>query len=346
MNIKVYGKYEYNLKALAALQFPGSIDNFGRENSLHILEEQLYSNAYVPLGNAINQGKDLTDAKFFDQNENSHKSISDVVLSLLCIEEDDVDDYNEENPDLPFVRYEDIFDKQRDEVLPERLNNVGNEGEYVNAYEPVTGVSSFGIDVCLMSDNYKTLGFAFTHQALKRYEDSIDYHSGDSIRHEVCGGEEYRRSGEDFVGDFDLLTRFLFDAGEQLLAADLQHYKVNQLSIVSNETVLEHYKNCPHKPIEVGCFKVVDRDTDTVYSYMFVYCSGHIEKSWNGTTHAVCDEHYVTVKKDDGDYTLPYPFAKDVTIDALRTTSSNDGERLSPAERLFCWTEYRSNISL
>lgn len=57
----------------------------------------------------------------------------------------------------------------------------------------------------------------------------------------------------------------------------------------------------------------------------------------------VCDSHYVKAVKKGKEYKVPYPFDCNRFADELNK-KSNEKERLTPAQRLFFWTEYKKPI--
>ena len=63
----------------------------------------------------------------------------------------------------------------------------------------------------------------------------------------------------------------------------------------------------------------------------------------DGSSFPVCDSHYVMVVKEGKKYKVPYPFDCNRFADELNK-KSNEKERLTPAQRLFFWTEYKKPI--
>lgn len=78
------------------------------------------------------------------------------------------------------------------------------------------------ITVLLPSSSYETVGMAFTHQALKQYEKSIDNHLFRKHRCYAACGEGYGRE----AGDYYPIMNFIRDAGEQLLIQYLENFDV------------------------------------------------------------------------------------------------------------------------
>lgn len=92
-----------------------------------------------------------------------------------------------------------------------------------------------------------------------------------------------------------------------------------------------------------GEFDKSESKMKQLYSRLYVFCSGHEETFSNGSSFPVCDSHYVMVVKEGKKYKVPYPFDCNRFADKLNK-KSNEKERLTPAQRLFFWTEYKNPI--
>ena len=170
-------KQQHYLKQLAALQFPGSIDNLSTRLPIYALEQQLPEDDTMKLDDAVIEGQDFDYSKFYDERGNKYSSVSELVKTQLGLDDDDsIREYNEENPDLPFIPYEKLREMDKKDI-PELLLSVADEADYIDAYKEVTDIESWNVEVTPMSNNYETMGFAFTHQGLKEYEKSIHCHS-------------------------------------------------------------------------------------------------------------------------------------------------------------------------
>lgn len=232
--VKVNPQNGWYLKRFAALQFEGSVDNFSTNMPIHVLEQQLPKDDTMKLDDAVIEGQDFDYSKFYDERGNEYSSVSELVQTLLDLDDDDsIQEYNEENPDLPYIPYEKLREMDKKDI-PELLLSVADEADYVDAYKEVSDIESWNVEVTPMSNNYETMGFAFTHQGLKEYEKSIDNHIFHFCRTYAYAGEQHNRR----EGDFYPIMEFLHSAGEQLLVDDLKRFDVNKLevSIKSTET--------------------------------------------------------------------------------------------------------------
>ena len=332
--VKVDPQNGWYLKRFAALQFEGSVDNFSTNMPIHVLEQQLPKDDTMKLDDAVIEGQDFDYSKFYDERGNEYSSVSELVQTLLDLDDDDsIQEYNEENPDLPYIPYEKLREMDKKDI-PELLLSVADEADYVDAYKEVSDIESWNVEVTPMSNNYETMGFAFTHQGLKEYEKSIDNHIFHFYRTYAYAGEQHNRR----EGDFYPIMEFLHSAGEQLLVDDLKRFDVKVMELATAEEVENLYRTAPNEPHQAAYIKVMDRKTDTVYSRIYVFCAGQEEKCLNGDTYLSNKQHYVLVKKGDDTYKVPYPFDCDKTVEALNKKSEKE-ETLTAAQRLFFWTE-------
>lgn len=360
--VKVDPQNGWYLKRFAALQFEGSVDNFGTNMPIHVLEQQLPKEDTVKLDDAVIEGQDIDYSKFYDEKGNEYSSVSELVQTLLGLDDDDaIQEYNKENPSLPYIPYEKLWDMDKKDI-PEMLSSVVDEADYVDAFKEVTHVASYHVEVTPMSNNYETMGFAFTHQGLKEYEKSIDNHifypcrcyahyevtnaiPMDEDYDEGSGNEEDDESEEweqhnRREGDFYPIMEFLHSAGEQLLREDIRRYDIKPAVIRTKEEMHEFYRTQPDEMILAALVEVDDKVTGKRYCSIRVWCSGHEVKTRSMGSYYVLNKHYLTVNKDDMVATYPYPFSCDDGANTL--LEAKDTDILTPVERLFLWTEYKN----
>ena len=341
LNVTIDPQNGWYLKRFAALQFEGSVDNFDSNMPIHVLKQQLPKKDTMKLDDAVIEGQDIDYSKFYDERGNEYSSVSELVQTLLDLDDDDsIQEYNKENPDLPYIPYEKLREMDKKDI-PELLLSVADEADYVDTYEEVTHIESWNVEVTPLSNNYETMGFAFTHQGLKEYEKSIDNHIFYPCYYHAQAGERFDRE----AGDFYPIMELLHSAGEQLLVDDLKRFDVKVMELATAEEVENLYRTVPNEPHQAAYIKVMDRKTDTVYSRIYVFCAGQEEKCLNGDTYLSNKQHYILVKKGDDTYKVPYPFNCDKTVEALNKKPEKE-ETLTAAQRLFFWTEYKKTVKL
>lgn len=335
----------YYLKQYAALQFPGSVDNFGTKTPIHLLQQQEESEHSVSLREACDSDYDLDGAQFLFEGA-TYDSVTDLVKDNLCLDdEESIQKYNEHPRFDPFIPYDELVDKKnadREDIRDIRdSHRLDTMADYVDMYSTASGYDTADdITVLLPSSSYETVGMAFTHQALKQYEKSIDNHLFRKHRCYAACGEGYGRE----AGDYYPIMNFIRDAGEQLLIQDLENFDVKVMELASDDEVADFYCEHPHELFRAAYIKVSEKDTiGKCYSRLYVFCSGHEETFSDGSSFPVCDSHYVMAVKEGKGYKVPYPFDCNRFADELNK-KSNEKERLTPAQRLFFWTEYKKPI--
>lgn len=102
----------YYLKQYAALQFPGSVDNFGTKTPIHLLQQQEESEHSVSLREACDSDYDLDGAQFLFEGE-VYDSVTDLVKEDLGLDdEESIQEYNKHPRFDPFIPYEELVDKR------------------------------------------------------------------------------------------------------------------------------------------------------------------------------------------------------------------------------------------
>ena len=86
--INVNPQSESALKAYAALQFPGSIDNFGTKTPIHLLMQQADSEHNLVLTDACDSDCDLDGAQF-DYLGTIYDTVSELVKDRLGLKTDE-----------------------------------------------------------------------------------------------------------------------------------------------------------------------------------------------------------------------------------------------------------------
>ena len=153
--VKVNPQNGWYLKRFAALQFEGSVDNFSTNMPIHVLEQQLPKDDTMKLDDAVIEGQDFDYSKFYDERGNEYSSVSELVQTLLDLDDDDsIQEYNEENPDLPYIPYEKLREMDKKDI-PELLLSVADEADYVDAYKEVSDIESWNVEVTPIFDKVR-----------------------------------------------------------------------------------------------------------------------------------------------------------------------------------------------
>lgn len=87
--VKVDPQNGWYLKRFAALQFEGSVDNFGTNMPIHVLEQQLPKEDTMKLDDAVIEGQEIDYSRFYDEKGNEYSSVSELVQTRLGLDDDD-----------------------------------------------------------------------------------------------------------------------------------------------------------------------------------------------------------------------------------------------------------------
>lgn len=82
--VKVDPQNGWYLKRFAALQFEGSVDNFGTNMPIHVLEQQLPKEDTMKLDDAVIEGQEIDYSRFYDEKGNESTTV--------CIDAENPDD--------------------------------------------------------------------------------------------------------------------------------------------------------------------------------------------------------------------------------------------------------------
>lgn len=117
------------------------------------------------------------------------------------------------------------------------------------------------------------------------------------------------------------------------------------MSLATDEEIAEHYRSHPDESFQAAYIKVYDKHACSVYSRIYVFCSGHEEFCAEGQPHLIYENSYVIVNKAGDTYKVPYPFDGDRYIASLNK-DSDETQQLNAMQRLFFWTEYKKHIEI
>ena len=74
---------------------------------IHVLEQQLPKEDTMKLDDAVIEGQEIDYSRFYDEKGNEYSSVSELVQTRLGLDDDDaIQEYNKENPSLPYIPYE------------------------------------------------------------------------------------------------------------------------------------------------------------------------------------------------------------------------------------------------
>ena len=83
--VKVDPQNGWYLKRFAALQFEGSVDNFGTNMPIHVLEQQLPKEDTMKLDDAVIEGQEIDYSRFYDEKGNEYSSVSELSALTMTM---------------------------------------------------------------------------------------------------------------------------------------------------------------------------------------------------------------------------------------------------------------------
>lgn len=328
---------QYYLKRMAALQFPGSRENYDTRQPIHLLQQQSSDRSLESNFWEAYQEDWLEGAHYAIKGHESitYDSIDELAMAYFELDgEEDIEEYNahcEEDDRKPF----------------RKMHNGESEFDYLTEI----GVDIDDVCVYVQSNAWETMAVGFTHQGLENQRESLDNHIFEATRTYAMAGSSYGRDNNE-VGS---IMSFLQDAGEQLLLDDLQHLEFTSKSIMPVDTVVHQYIENPRQIIKAVELVVKNKAAtlpSDVKTYTVNLMVGGEMKPYglHGEDVPRASTRYVEVDAEtvDGHMTrthYPYPFTNDGSIEALHKLPQSGKRSLLPYERLFFYTLYKAPLT-
>lgn len=339
MKIRCDERQEFCLRRLAALQFPGSIDNYGTKLPIHLLQQRSGDRQRLRFSDAV-YDYDLKGAQY-EYEGVFYDSIDDMVMGVLGISdfsEDEMAAVNEQREfrgELGFYPYEKFIDLGPDEYKWAHAN----EQDYLNAYE----VDESEVYVYPEPSEFETLAIGFTHQALEDVKKDVENHIYYDVRTYAMCGERFGRS--EGSGDYYPLMDFLYSTGEAFLADDAESLKIEVLKLLTPQKVKHLYEEHPDDLHQVASISVTDQKKHKEV-VMDVMAQGSMVSNPKGNKYPVIEKRYIRVlRKTEGrgdqvSY-YPYPFECDATVEALHDQRRRF-DALTPIQRMYFYCVYKT----
>lgn len=328
---------QYYLKRMAALQFPGSRENYDTRQPIHLLQQQSSDRSLERSFWDAYQDDQLEGAYYSlagHDNEEYHR-IEELAMAYLGIDsEEDIDDYNADR--LEFG--ESPYRKQRD-----------NEDEY--DYLSALDIPIDDVHVFVQSSAWETMALGFTHQELENQRELLDNHILEATRTYALASTSYGRENNEFSS----IMSFLQDTGEQLLMDDLQDLEFTRKFIMPVDAAVQQYIEKPNEAINavelVAENKAANKPSDIKAYTLRVVVAGKMKPyGLHGENVPRASSRYVEVDAEtvDGHMTrthYPYPFSGDETVESLHKLPKSGKRSLLPYERLFFYTLYKTPLT-
>ena len=339
MKIRCDERQEYCLRRMAALQFPGSIENYCTKHPIHLLQQRSSDRQKMRFNDAF-YDHNLKGAQY-EYEDVFYDSIDEMLKAILNIDgydEEEIRDYNEQREfrgELGYYPYERFLTLGPDEYQWANAN----EQDYLNAYD----VNEAEVFVYPQSEHFETMAIAFTHQALEDVREDMDNHIFNDTRTYAMCGERFGRS--EGSGDYYPLMDFLYSTGEAFLMEDAESMSIEVRKLLSPEQVEQLYDENPEELHQAASILINDKKShqDVV---MDVMVQGNMVSDRRGGKYPVVQKRYVRVLRssENGETQLsyyPYPFECDGTVKALHD-QRHRFDKLTPIQRLYFYCMFKT----
>ena len=299
------------LKRLAALQFPGSKNNYSTRHPIHFLQEQTDERVEVEMSEFEYYIDDIVSIEYRNCGDyDTYESVEDLVANHLEIDPDDQDSiaqFNErakEEDEPQFVPFAEAI----------KANEIPGCDEYI--YDVSDYLSAYGLDpddvtFYKYGDGWDVKAVSFTHQGAVDMREKLDNHIFRPTRY-------YAFTTVD--GDFPVLMGVLLKLGQELLAEENNNLDITVRKCLTPEQVMEQYEATPNEEFCAASFDIkfphnqsagAERDNEV----LTVVASGQI-RDWGDRKYPVANLK-VSLEKNGERKECPWPFECDGNCSSL-----------------------------
>lgn len=242
MNINLSEKERFYLRRYAALQFPGSVDNYSTRNPIHFLEEK--AGEYIPV--PMDEFGDDEVALIEYGYDNSYHSVEELVADALCLDchnDEEIKVYNKEaaeNAEIQFITFEKA---QEDGHIPGFENTIYDVEDYLKAY----GIDTDEVSFYRLPDSFEVKAISFTHKGAEEMEQDMANHISRPTRF-------YAFTTCD--GDFPVMMNFMYRVGKAALDEETEGYKSDTIFQMSENEIRENLQQNPNKSFDAAKFNI------------------------------------------------------------------------------------------
>lgn len=304
---------EFYLKRLAALQFPGSIDNFSTRTPIHILQEQTSEQEEISLDKVAACLENGEDIVFFNDDGDSYDSLEEIVLSAGNVElpfkytKEDIETYNAKQIEmglLPFFTWEQIVAANGTISSSWYIQEI--DTDYVSEYLELYDVDCQQYRAFRYKDEFENKAIGFTHKGILETEKEMENHIFQPTRTYAWndGNEEFKS-----------IINYVMQEGQKMLDRELEGFSIDWGNApLSREEIEVKVKDEKESTLPIGRFTVLNTRY-LVAAYFSIYLKEIKNYSENWTREARMSVIFADGKGVD----LPYPFACDKYCEKYRT---------------------------
>lgn len=293
------------LKRMAALQFPGSKENYSTRHPIHFLQEQ--TDEYVKV--EMSEFEDCSDEIVLIEYMNcgdyeTYKTVEELVAYHLDINLDNPEEVKrfnddaEENDEIQFVTFAEAVNTND---IPGCDEPVFDVADYLTAY----GLDPDDVTFYKYGDGWDVKAVSFTHKGAVDMQEKLSNHIFRPTRF-------YAFTTVD--GDFPVLMGVLLKLGQELLAEENNGLEMTVLKSMTPEQVTAQYEATPDEEFCVASFEIkfpqsqkfgVKREKGV----LTVVASGHVQ-DWGDRRYPVA-KLKMSLETDEERKECPWPFECD-----------------------------------
>lgn len=308
MNISLNDKESFYLRRYAALQFPGSVDNYSTRNPIHFLEEK--AGEYIPV--PMDEFGDDEIALIEYGYDNSYNSVEELVADALCLDchnDEEIEAYNKEaaeNAEIQFVTFEKA---QEDGRIPGAESTIYDVEDYLKAY----GIDTDEVSFYRLPDSFEVKAISFTHKGAEEMEQDIANHISRPTRF-------YAFTTCD--GDFPVMMNFMYRVGKAALDEETEGYKSDVLFQMSEDEIKDKLQQSPNESFDAAKFNIefpfarTIGETQVKHVCLTVSIKGMMREIY-GNSFPISTIH-VSLDTPDFHKECQYPFECDRYLEALK----------------------------
>lgn len=278
LNIQLTEKEKEYLKRMAALQFPGSRENYSTRHPIHFLQEQAEEYVEVPMSSYEEYKDEIVRVEDCDCDYYSFDTVEALVANRLGFDLDDPDavaHYNSEaesDGEVQFVPYKEA---EAAEEIPGYDEPIYALEDYLTAY----GIESEYVKLYRYGEGWDVKAVSFTHKGAVEMREELSNHIFRQTR-------TYAYTTVD--GDFPVIMEFLMKCGKQLLAEEMSGIKCETKKHMLPEDVMEQFERCPNKEFCAAQYEFTNSNAEGVLqgATLSVMVYGEI-KDWGGRKYPI-----------------------------------------------------------
>lgn len=243
MNIEFSENEKKYLKRMAALQFPGSRENFSTRHPIHFLQEQTDEYIEVPVDEYDCYKDEIVRVELSTYDFFTYDSVDELVADQLDIDlndENDVAQYNK-YATPQFVSYACAEEKGS---IPGYDGVVNTVSDYLEAYD----ISESRVRFFRYAEGWDVKAISFTHKGTNEMREELDNHIFRPTR-------TYAFTTVD--GDFPVLMGFLLKCGKKLLDEETEGITLKKEIVLSQEEILQRYRKRPNVEFRIALYEFI-----------------------------------------------------------------------------------------